>query len=259
MIYFFNTKRILRFSNLQTYNEKLQWLKLNYSADILVCKCADKYTMRDYVKSKGLELYLVKMYGVYLNESEIEYDALPDDCMLKLSSGWDNNVVWHSWYNQNQKQEVIRKLREWNKMTFGYFTGETQYFYLVPRIICEEYLGDEVVDYKLLCFNGKVELIQVDISRYSCHKRNFYNTDWNRLNIQYGYPNSTIEIEKPKKLKEMIWIAELLSSEFIHVRIDLYYINNEIKIGEITFSPTAGFKEYEPYYFNYYLGKKICI
>ena len=47
--------------------------------------------------------------------------------------------------------------------------------------------------------------------------------------------------EKPKKLNEMLRIARILSRGFRYVRVDLYNIDGEIKFGEMTFTPAAGY------------------
>ena len=259
VLYYFNTKKRINLNKPRTYNEKIQWIKL-YGLNDLEKKCSDKYTMRQYVEEKGFDKYLTKVYGVYTNVNDINFELLPSTCVLKNSSGWNNNYIWNKDNSMGNIEHIKKMLLKWQKKKFGYWTAETQYFDLLPIIICEEYLGgEELIDYKFLCFKGEVILIQVDFSRYSEHKRNFYNTIWELQNITYGYPIMDKEFDKPDNFEEMLAIARELSRDFIHVRIDMYNINGRILIGEMTFTPTAGYKEFFPSWINEYLGEQICI
>ena len=49
----------------------------------------------------------------------------------------------------------------------------------------------------------------------------------------------SIDIPRPAKLDEMIAIANKLASPFPHVRIDLYYVDEQIIFGEMTFSSSG--------------------
>ena len=52
----------------------------------------------------------------------------------------------------------------------------------------------------------------------------------------------------------MIAIADILCKEFKYVRVDLYVINNNIKFGEMTFTPANGTDEWKPDTVNFELG-----
>lgn len=257
LLYYYNTGKKLDLSNPITYNEKLQWIKL-YGIGDIERKCADKYTMREYVYEKGFESNLPKLYFVFDDVGEIDFDILPSECMLKISCGWNNNILWQKDKLKKITPYLRMQLRKWKKEGFGLYTAETQYFNQKARIICEEYLGN-VCDYKFLCFGGAPLLVQVDIDRGGAHKRNFYDLDWNLQTIRYGYPIDDSGISCPDCFDEMKKIASLLSTGFRHVRIDMYDNGEKAIIGEMTFTPTAGYKDFCPEQINTILGEKICI
>ena len=129
------------------------------------------------------------------------------------------------------------------------------------RIIVEKYLEDEnsqehgLTDYKFMCFDGKPQVVVLDVDRYTVHKRNFYDTDWNNLHVGSDACAIDRDIVKPKKLNEMISIAQQLSSDFPFVRVDLYEVNGHVIFGEMTFYPWSGYVQYEPDDFDFELGK----
>ena len=65
--------------------------------------------------------------------------------------------------------------------------------------------------------------------------QNNYDIDWNPLT-----PIRIKDIEKPEHLDKMIRFAKLLSAQFEFVRIDFYYVNQNIYFGEFTFTPSGG-------------------
>lgn len=52
----------------------------------------------------------------------------------------------------------------------------------------------------------------------------------------------------------MINIAEKVSDEFPFARVDLYSIEGEIYVGEITFCPAGGFGQFNDLKYDYELG-----
>lgn len=256
-LYYNNTGKKLDLLNPITYNEKIQWIKL-YGLGNIERKCSDKYTMREFVNHKGLKLNLPKLYTVFDDADEIDFATLPYECMLKISCGWNNNILWQRDRYKNKTANLRRQLRKWQRADFGLYTAETQYFYQKAIIICEEYLGN-VNDYKFLCFGGVPILVQLDIDRWGTHKRNFYDMDWNLQMIKYGYPIDYSDISRPDCFDEMKKIAMILSADFRHVRIDMYNTGGKVLIGEMTFTPTAGYKDFYPEQINTILGEMICI
>ena len=253
-------KEKLDLKNPRTFNEKLQWLKLYYyPQNDLAVKCADKYRVREYIKDKEYENTLVPLLGAWDNVEDIDWDSLPNKFVLKCNHGCAYNIVCND-KTEFDRIKAKKQLNTWLKEDFGAFNIEPHYSNIKKhKITCEEFLGDNLVDYKFFCFNGKVEYIVFDGDRYKKHKRNFYDKNWNYLDIKSDCENFGDIIKKPIALEQMKSIAEKLSQDFSFVRVDLYWINNKIYFGELTFYPWSGYVQFYPDEFDYTLGKKFNI
>ena len=116
-------------------------------------------------------------------------------------------------------------------------------------------MGDSIEDYKFMCFNGKTYYCWVDFDRFSNHKRNIYDMNWNLQKFnQYNYGNYEKDFSCPEKFNEMKEIVKKLCSEFDQVRVDLYLINGNIYFGEMTFTNGNGFEKITPDVWNEKLG-----
>lgn len=251
----------LNLKNPKRYTEKIQWYKLYYHNPIMK-KCVDKYEVRQYLESKGLEYILPQLYNVYERVEDIDEEELPEKFVLKTTNGSGTNI-----FCKNKEQFSLlkykKKIKSWLNTDFYGLGREWAYKGVKPRIIIEELLEEKesefsgINDYKFLCFNGKVEYIVLDLDRYVEHKRNIYDKDWNYIDVETDCKKYGDRVEKPQELKKMIEIAEKLSEEFPAVRIDLYCVNNKIYFGEMTFYPWTGYVKFHPDEFDIELGKKF--
>ena len=253
-----NTGRKLDLINPKTFNEKLQWLKLNDrnpQYTILV----DKYEVRKYIEKILGKSYLIPLIGVWNKFEDIDFSKLPDQFVLKCTHNSGGNIIC----KDKSKFDIKKARKKINKnlnRNYYYRAREWPYKNVKPKIVCEKYIvdesGDELKDYKIFCFNGEPKIIQVDFNRFSDHKRNLYDINWNYIPVSYNYPTyPNIVIKKPKKLNEMIEIARLLSKDFPFIRVDLYSIHDKIYFGELTFFPEAGFAKFNPESYDKELGK----
>lgn len=155
-------KRKLHLANPVTFNEKIQWLTRNYLAkNDLVSKCCDKFAVREYIKEEGLSNLLTSLYGSWDNAVKIDWATLPDKFVLKCSHGCAYNILCPD-KNKLDKEKTVKQLNEWLKEDFGRFNLELHYSKIKNhKIICEEYLGDCITDYKFFCFNGKPKFVYV--------------------------------------------------------------------------------------------------
>ncbi|MCA1010723.1 ATP-grasp fold amidoligase family protein [Halobacillus halophilus] len=242
--------RDLDLDNPIKFNDKLQWLKLNWY-NSLATQCADKYEVRKFVEEKIGKQYLNELYAVYDSVDQIEINKLPKSFVLKGTHGSGFNLICKNKDEINWKKS-FKRMRKWMNKNYYWFNREWVYKDIKPRIICEKYLeevdSNQLKDYKFFCFNGEPKLIQVDFDRYSNHKRNIYDLNWNLTDIEIVYPRDESQyIERPYNLELMIELSKTLSRDFPHVRVDFYVLNNnEIYFGELTFFHEAGVGRFNP-------------
>ena len=233
-------KKLLNLKNPKYFGEKIQWIKLNGGLERFG-KYVDKYEVRKYVEEiLGCE-YLPILHGIYDNPQEIDFDKLPHQFVLKMTNGTGGNIICKD-KNKLNIEETIKKLNSWQSEKFYKYTKENQYKNIKSRIICEEYLEDEtgsLRDYKLHCSKKKVHMIEVHTDRFADHKENYYDPNWNDLDVICKLGRLD-HIDKPKNLEEMKEAAIKLSAGLPYVRVDFYSVNNHIYFGELTFTPANG-------------------
>ncbi len=248
--------------NPRSFNEKLQWLKL-YNEDPLLTKCADKYLVRDYVKEKIGEEYLIPLLGVWDSPDEIDFDKLPNQFVLKVNWGSGQNIIVKD-KSKLDIEDAKAKLKEWMKPRSNhyYYSFEWSYKNIKPKIIAEQFiqqLNNDLYDYKFFSYRGKVKNLFVVSDRFNKKYFDFYDTDWNKLPFERLYHNSPNGIAKPQNLDKMISLAERLSKDFPFVRVDFYDIEDKIYFGEITFYPGSGLEAFEPIEWDYKLGEMLTL
>ena len=236
----------LNLENPQTLNEKIEWLKLNDRKDIYTLM-VDKYEAKKYVSSIIGEEYIIPTIGVYDTFDEIDFSLLPDKFVMKATQSSGDVFICQD-KNKINKKKLKRLCQKWLKRDYYRLWREWPYKNVKPRILIEKYMEDncskDLFDYKLHCFNGKIDNILVCIDRFSDTGVKYYYFDKNWNHLPYSLYESTdqcnVNIDKPKKLNEMIMISEKLSNNIPQLRVDLYYINNKIYFGELTFSSNGG-------------------
>lgn len=256
--------RKLNLKNPKRYTEKIQWYKINYKNPIMH-QCVDKYQVREFVKSKGLEDILIKLIKKYNNIENVNWDELPQQFVMKTTNGGGGHNVLvcdnKAEFNWNEVKERFLASSEVIRNNSG--GREWAYYGLERHIVVEELLVNQenptapINDYKIFCYRGKPRYIIVDVDRYSSHKRNFYDVDWNNLHIISDCPPAKKEIPKPENLEKMLQIAGKLSEDFPYVRVDLYNIDGKIYFGELTFYPWSGYVQFAPDEVDYLLGKEF--
>lgn len=247
----------LNISNPQKYTEKMQYAKL-YCNTALKTNLTDKYLVRGWVSKKIGHEYLIPLLGVWDNYSEIDFDNLPNQFVLKTnhSSGWNLIVKNKKIINHSRER---KKFNRWIGTNFAFY-GDLQLHYknIVPKIIAEEYIEDtngELNDFRFICFNGKAKFCWIDIKGSNYHYSNIYDTKWQLQPWELGgLSNTPYEVNKPNNFQEMVSIANKLASEFDHVRVDLYNVDGKIYFGEMTFTSTGGYRLITPEHYNYAIG-----
>lgn len=246
----------------RTFNEKLQWLKLN-DRHAEYTQMVDKIDAKKYVASIIGDKYIIPTLGVWNSVDEIEWDKLPNQFVIKVSSDSGGIVVCKDKQTLDIEKAKEKLTNGWGK---NYYVHNKEYPYrdLTPRIIAEEYKEDEsgyeLRDYKIFCFNGEPKILFVASDRQKADedtKFDFFDLNWNHLPFTNGHPNSKEHIAKPKNFEEMLEIAKKLSVGIPQVRIDLYNCNGQIYFGEITFFHWSGMTAFEPVEWDFKLGKMI--
>ena len=246
----------------KTFNEKIQWLKL-YDNKPIKSELADKYHVREWVKKQIGGEYLIPLLGVWDAPEEVDFNALPNRFALKSNHGSDMILVVKdkSLLNIGKTRKLMAR---WLEIPFGLLNMEQHYHAIPRKIIAEEYIEQDdgnLYDYKIHCFNGKPEYIQVVGDRdWNAHsaKTSFYDTEWRITPYAYGRPRYENSKQKPEQLEKLLAIAERLCRDFIYVRVDLYLLDNgDIKFGEMTFHPLSGFGKWQPPEANLFMGQKI--
>ena len=255
-------KKKLNLKNPQTFNEKMQWLKLYYFPNNeTAIKCADKYTVRDYVKKKGYGNLLVPLLGQWNRAKDIEWNNLPNKFVLKCNHGCAYNILCSD-KSAFDTTAATRKLEKWMKEDFGAYNIELHYSKIYPRmIICEEYLGEKITDYKFFCFNGEPKFIYVssDLIHDRQAKIGFFYLDGKKMPLKREDYTDIPNVELPQYFDEMHSAAKELCKEFPFVRVDFFIANGRYYFAELTFTPSACMMPFNPDKYDLEWGRMLDI
>lgn len=250
-----NNGQQLNWDNPKTFTEKLQWLKLYYRDDRIPI-CSDKIDVKKYLSDLGYEKYLVPTLAVYNNADEIDFDSLPNQFALKASHGSGWNIICKD-KSQLDWKKAKKELSLWLSQNLYMYGREWNYKEQKPRLILEPLISDmPLFDYKFMCFNGKVKLLQLNYEKKNLPYTDFYDENFCIIkDMSSGIRlYSNIQTEKPDNFEQMKKLAEELSSPFPFVRVDLYSKPTEVIFGEMTFFPGSGFWSLSPDEKNIELG-----
>lgn len=252
----------LNLKNPQTFSEKLQWMKL-YNRNPEYTKMVDKYEAKDYVEAIIGDEYIIPTLGVWDNVDDIDFDALPNQFVLKCTHDSGGLVIC----KDKSKLDIEKAKATMRKALLAdfYFMGrEWPYKNVKKRIIAEEYMEDtetgELRDYKFFCFDGEVKALFIASDRQTEGeevKFDFFDTDFNHLDFRNGHPNATKEIKKPVTFEKMKELAAKLSVGIPQVRVDFYEVDGKIYFGELTFFHHDGMTPFDPEEWDYKFGEWI--
>lgn len=224
----------------------------------------DKFLNREYIESIIGEEYLVPLIGVWEKFEDIDFSKIPKRFVLKCTHDSGGLVICHDKSKLNINK-IRKKINDSLKCNFFYVGREWQYKNIKPRIICEEFLGNGQVppdDYKLMCFNGKVDNVMVCSGRETGNPQYyFFDLDWKlkKYNKSTQDLSDDFQIPKPLNFERMVEIAEKLAKPYYFARVDLYNIEGKIYFGEITLTPNSGFDANLTTEADIVLGEKLLI
>lgn len=248
LYYFLHFKRLCNFKNPETYNEKLNWLKL-YDRRSEYPGMVDKYEAKKYVAQIIGDEYIIPTLGVWDSFDDIDFHALPDQFVLKCTHDSEGVVI----VADKSKMDIDaaeEKLTDALHQNFYYIGREWPYKSIKPRIIAEEYMEDhvdgELRDYKFFCFDGvpKVMFIASDRSKGDV-KFDYFDLGFNHLDIKQKYPNAGT-IRKPETFDKMVELSRVLSKGYPHIRVDFYEVDGKLYFGELTLYHFSGFMPFQP-------------
>lgn len=259
-----NLKQKLNLKNPNTFNEKIQWLKLN-DRNAEYTKMVDKYEVKNYVANIIGEEYLIPTLGVWDEFDKIDFNKLPNQFVLKCTHDSGGIVICKD-KEKMDINEAREKLSKSLQNNYYYSWREWPYKNVKPRIIAEKYMenknGSGLVDYKFYCFSGKCDYVMLCTERDTGNTKFYYfDRQWNiqkeMSNDGKALGNNNLNITKPTNLDTMFEIVEKLSLGIKFVRIDLYNIDEKIYFGEYTFYPSGGFDNERTDETMNYLNEKL--
>lgn len=256
--------RTLNLKNPQTYNEKLQWLKL-HDRNPLYTKLVDKYEVRKYVAEKIGEEYLVPLLGVWDKFEDIDFDKLPDQFVLKCTHDSGGLVIC----KDKAKLDILaakKKITRCMKINYYWAFREWPYKNVKPRIIAEKYMEDsvdgELRDYKYFCFSGIAKVLFIATNRCKEDEEtsfDFFDINYKHLDLTKGHPNAKTLPHKPATFETMKKLSEKLAENFPQVRCDFYEVNGKTYFGELTFASGGGVVPFNPEEYDLEFGRWIKI
>lgn len=247
----------LNLDNPKTFNEKIQWLKINDRKD-LYTKLVDKYEVKKYLEKKIGKEYVIPLLGAWNSFDEINFNELPEKFVLKTTHDSGGIVIVKD-KNKINLKEIKKILNKSLKRDYYRMWREWQYKNVPRRIIAEEYMevDGELKDYKLFCFNGVPKICLVCSNRFIKLKKTWFDENWNKLNIKEGNHDNEEFLEKPQSYELMKKISSRIANNSTFMRVDFYEIGGRPYVGEITFHPNGGYEQFKPEKWNKLFGDMI--
>lgn len=260
--YFAHFKKFCNLKKPVTYNEKLNWLKIN-DKNSLYTQLVDKFEVKEIVSDIIGEEHIIPTLGVWDHFDDIDFDRLPNQFVLKCTHDSEGLVIVKD-KSELDKNAARRKIESALSQNFYYIGREWPYKHVKPRIIAEQYMEDhidgELRDYKFFCFNGEPKALFVASDRATgAVKFDYFDLDFKHLDIRQKYPNADKAIRKPIMFDKMVECSKLLSKGMPHVRVDFYEVDGRMFFGELTFYHFSGFMPFQPEKWDEVLGDWIVL
>lgn len=260
--YYAHIGKKLDLKNPQTYNEKLQWLKL-YDRKPEYTRMVDRYEAKRYVADIIGEEHTIPTLGVWDRFDDIDFDSLPDKFVLKCTHDSGGLVICRD-KAKFDKELARKKIEKSLKQNYYYTCREWPYKDVKSRIIAEEYMenkeGKGLTDYKFYCFDGEVPYLYISegLEDHSTARISFLTADWQFAPFgRSDYAPYEELPEKPQTYEQMLEFAKLLSKGHKFLRVDLYEINGQVYFSELTFYPCGGYMPFKPQEWDLKLGSYI--
>ena len=255
-------KKKVDLDNPKTFNEKIQWCKLHYYPKVpLIVQCSDKYAVRRFIEMKGYAHTLTPLIGVWDNAKDINWGDLPEKFVLKCNHNSGTGMCICKDKSKLDIEKTKRGLKRGLRQDYHLHGREWIYKDIKRRIIAEKFMedasGEGLKDYKVMCFDGEPAIIQIHSGRFTDHRVDWYDTQWNLLDAWMVVPPSGVAVDKPPFLDELLEVSRKLSAGIPQLRVDWYYTNGQLYFGELTFFNASGLAPFSPEEWDRKLGDMI--
>lgn len=256
------TGKRLNLKNPETFNEKLQWLKLYNHKDIYTTM-VDKYNAKKFIEDRVGPGYTIPTLGVYDKFDDIDFEKLPNQFVIKCTHDSGGLILC----KDKNKLDIISAKKKINKiLRKNYFWKGREWPYknVERKIIIEQFMNeiDEfgencLTDYKFFCFNGEPKLFYIGRDKAKNPSTDFFDMNFNHLELTTKDPNASTPPQKPVCFEQMVEFAKILSKDVPFLRVDFYQIDNKLYCGEMTFFHNGGMSNFNPPEWDKKLGDYI--
>ena len=244
LMYYLYSGCRLHLDDPKTFREKLQWLKLNFREPMMTAM-VDKLAVKDYVRGILGDEYVIPVIAEWDTADAIDFASLPHQFVLKTThSGGNTGVVICSDKEKLNTENARHKLSAAMGVDVYQRYREWPYKNVKKKIFAEQFLGNDLTDYKFYCFNGVADSVLICVDRqkgavkYYFFDRNWHLCRYNKWGIE---ASEDFTLPRPQTLDRMFELAANLSKGFPFIRVDFYDVGGNIYFGEFTFYPSSGF------------------
>ena len=245
----------------KTFNEKLQWLKI-YDRNPIYTTMVDKADSKKYVADIVGDENIIPTLGIWNSFDDIDFDTLPDQFVLKCTHDSGGLMICRD-KSKFDKAAARVKIEQCMKQNYYWSSREWPYKNVKPRILAEAYLGEDLQDYRIYCFNGEPKIVysygnesNTSGSKPEPATCDILDVNWNRMPFRQKSPPSEHIPPKPKHYEDMLRVSRILSKDIPFLRVD-FYDTTKMYIGELTFYPGSGTSKFYPDEWDKTLGEWI--
>ena len=246
--------RELDYDNPKSFTEKINCFKLDYKkSKYNYADLTDKNKVREYVKKKIGEEYLIPQLLCVKKLKKSHFDLLPNQFVLKANQGSGSNYIVKD-KSKEDYDKICTYMNNFLKIKYQYIWGEYHYKDIKPMIVVDKLLMDKdgnlPDDIKCYCFNNGKEKHKIIFQERIIGEERYrimFDEKWNQVFINSSYKKLDVKLEKPKNYKKLLEIFDKLSEDFGFVRVDLFLFKDKIYFGELTFTPMAGYLKFDDY------------
>lgn len=238
----------------KTYNEKLlhMYLKVDQSK---ILEIVDKISFKKWLIKHRLYQYQVPTLAVFNRQNQItllDLNKFTKPYIIKLNNSTENEDLYIVRETTSQA-ELMQIVVHFNDILLNKKVNEPRNFYetwcysqIKPQVLVEPLLGKQtlVADYKIFYFEE--EQFCLYMNKDEIEKKN-WNWDFLKSNIFDLKNNKSIlndetinfDFSEIKSVCQKIY--QILKDDFKHFRVDFYYVDHRLYIGEITFNTSNAF------------------